>query len=416
MNVDPKVVAQDLLDKRWPLLALVNVATFVTLTTLFFKNANEVLAGDEDGDGDGNNRNQWRNEDGEWDVHMDFKAEEAEGFGVVFVPFILIVASLSLIAPALKVWHPSTGSVSKIPVGMLTAAQFMFGQMLFISYWFLSDFQKEEEEDQGNDRRLEDNQDGNDQYDDGYYEMSEEELLAFRQKKTRDILLVFAFVHLIMSVYLLDWGRKLSSSAASTTSANVTGQASVFMEIWKFATKLSFLISCIQTLGIFACFFTEQGQRMLEEGGLITNAFVVALWTLLLTGITNFIGNRVMIKKVWTDAVGVGAFAGCQIGLGWTFFMVFFLYCFASVGARREGLPITGSLSACALFLWGVYSFMGNLTLKYSDSIAADISQVDGEASSDYQNMEDKQEQGSDSDYVKDLDEENGSAPKGEVC
>ena len=412
---------KDLLDKKWPLLGLLNVATFITLCTLFFKNANNVFAGDNDGDndGNGNNRNQWKNENGEWDVHMDFRAEEAQGFAVVLCPFILIVGCLSLIAPALKVWHPSTGSVSKIPVGMLTAAQFMFGQMLFISYWFLSDFQKQEEEqEQGNDRRLEEeqgNQDGNYQYDDGYgyYQMSEEELLALRQKNTRNVLLVFAVLHLIMSAYLLDWGRKLSSSAASPTSANTaTGEASVFMEVWKFASKLSFGILSIQTLGIFACFFSEQGQRMLEEGGLITNAFVVALWTLLLTGITNFIGNRVMVKKVWTDAVAVGALAGCQSGLGWTFFMVFFLYCFASVGARREGLPITGSLSACALFLWGVYSFMGKLTIKYSDSIAADISQ-NGEASSDYQNME-EDKQASDSDYVKDFDEENG--PKGETC
>ena len=405
-NLIPKI--KDLLDKKWPLLGLVNIASFITLCTLFYKNANNFLAGDNDGDGDGdrnNNRYQWKNEDGEWDVdfNMDFREEDAQGFAVVLCPFILIIACLSLIAPALKVWHPSTGSVSKIPVGMLTAAQFMFGQMLFISYWFLGDFQIQEQEEQGNEENRD--QDGN--Y--GYYQMSEEELLALRQKNTRNAMLFFAVVHLIMSVYLLDWGRKLSPSAASPTTA--TGAASIFMEIWKVASKLSFGILFIQTVGIFACFFTERGRRMLEEGGLITNAFVVALWTLLLTGITNFVGNRVMVKKAWTDAVAVGALAGCQTGLGWTFFMVFFLYCFASVGAAREGLPITGSLSACALFLWGVYSFMGTLTLKYSDSIVADISQNDGEASSDYQNMGDKQ--ASDSDYVKDFDEEKG---KGETC
>ena len=399
MKFDPK----DLLDKKWPLLGLVNGVTFITLCTLFFKNANN-FSGDLNNDGDGNNNRQWKNENGEWDIHMDFKEEEAQGFAVVLVPFILIVGCLSLIVPALKVWHPSTGSISKIPVGMLTASQFMFGQMLFISYWFLSDFQKErqEEQEQGN-RRLQGEQDGNYQYNDGYgyYQMSEEELLAQRQKVTRNILLVLAILHMILSGYLLDWGRKLSSSAASSTSATTTttGDASLFMEIWKFASKLSIGILSIQTFGIFVCFFTEQGQRMLEEGSLIANAFAVAVWTLVLTGITNFIGHMVLVKKTWTDTLAVGALAGCQTGLGWTFFMVFFLYCFAAAGARMEGMRIAGPLSACALFLWGVYSFMGKLTLKYSDSIAAGINQNTDEAS----------------DYVRDFDEEN-SAPKGEAC
>ena len=404
MKFDPK----DLLDKKWPLLGLVNGVTFITLCTLFFKNANNAFSGANYGEnGDGNNNRQWKNENGEWDIHMDFKEEEAQGFAVVLVPFILIVGCLSLIVPALKVWHPSTGSISKIPVGMLTASQFMFGQMLFISYWFLSDFQREQQEEeqqeQGNDRRLEEEQ-GNYEYNQdgyGYYQMTEEELLAQRQKVTRNILLVLAVFHMILSGYLLDWGRKLSSSSAATPTAatTATGDASLFMEIWKFASKLSIGILSIQTFGIFVCFFTEQGQRMLEEGSLIANAFAVAVWTLVLTGITNFIGHMVLVKKTWTDTLAVGALAGCQTGLGWTFFMVFFLYCFAAAGARMEGMRIAGPLSACALFLWGVYSFMGKLTLKYSDSIAAGINQNTDEAS----------------DYVRDFDEEN-NAPKGEAC
>ena len=413
-HVKCKMVAfnpKELLDKKWPLLGLINGATCITLCTIFFYNAANCFAGDNDG-----NRGRWRNDEGEWDP--DFKQEEREAFKIVLCLLILIVGCVSLIIPALSVWHPTKGSISMVPVGMLSALQFMFGQMLFISYWYLSDFEKQDEE--------EDNNNQDEDYD--YQEMSEEERLAYYQKVTRNFLIVMALVQLITSVYLYEWGRKLSSSVASLTQEK-TGQISVFKDVWKSASYLSLGILSLQTLIIFIWFFGERGERMREEG-LIYNTFMVSLWALMLTGIALFAGYKSMVKKEWTDAIGVGALGGCYIGLGVTFFMVFVLYCFASLDDRMEQeMPISVSISVCAFFLFTLNIFLGCLTLKYSDSILADISENEGEANSDYYNMEKPScnnepsprytkkslpdEQFSDSEYVRDFDEE---IPAGVEC
>eukprot|EP00985_Skeletonema_marinoi_P005899 scaffold2559_cov76-Skeletonema_marinoi.AAC.1 len=359
---------KELLDKKWPLLGLINGATCITLCTIFFYNAANCFAGDNDG-----NRGRWRNDEGEWDP--DFKQEEREAFKI----------------------------------------------MLFISYWYLSDFEKQDEEEGNNN-----NQDEN--YD--YQEMSEEERLAYYQNVTRNFLIVMALVQLITSVYLYEWGRTLSSSVASLNPEK-TGQISVFKDVWKSASYLSLGILSLQTLRIFIWFFGERGERMREEG-LIYNTFMVSLWALMLTGIAFFAGYKAMVKKEWTDAIGVGALGGCYIGLGVTFFMVFVLYCFASLDDRMEQeMSISVSISVCAFFLFTLNIFLGCLTLKYSDSILADISENEGEANSDYYNMEkpscnnepsprytkksvpDEQFSDSDSEYVRDFDEE---LPAGVEC
>lgn len=389
---------KELLDQKWPLVGLINVATFITLCTIFVKNAANSFAGDNDG-----NRGRWYNDEGEWDP--DFKQEEREAFKIVLCLLVLIVGCVSLIVPALLVWHPTKGSITQMPVGMLSAIQFMFGQMLFISYWYLMDFQREEEDNNNN------NQNDNDDY-----EMTEEERLAYYQKYTRNFLIVMALLHSIISVYLYEWGKKLSATAVPLT-PEITGRIVVFKDVWKFASYLSLGVLSIQTLRIFIWFFGERGEKMREEG-LIVNTFMVVLWTLILSAITYFAGKKAMVKKQWKDAIGVGALGGCYVGLGLTFFMVFILYCFSSLADEmEEEMPISVSISACAFFLFALNIFMGWLTLKYSNSILAHICENNGEASSDYYTME-KTGNNNDpaSDYVKDFDEEDGKLPTGVKC
>ncbi len=389
---------KELLDQKWPLVGLINVATFITLCTIFVKNAANSFTGDNDG-----NRGRWYNEEGEWDP--DFKQEEREAFKIVLCLLVLIVGCVSLIIPALMVWHPTKGSIIQMPVGTLSAIQFMYGQMLFISYWYLMDFQRKEDDNNNND-----NQNADD------YEMNEEERLAYYQKYTRNFLIVMALLHSIMSVYLYEWGKKLSAMAETLT-LEITGQIVVFQDVWKFASYLSLGVLSAQTLRIFIWFFGERGEKMREEG-LIVNTFMIALWCLVLTAITYFAGRKALVKKDWKDAIGVGALGGCYIGLGLTFFMVFILYCFASLGDRmEEEMPISISISACAFFLFTLNIFMGWLTLKYGNSILAHICENSSETSSDYYTMA-KPNNNNDpaSDYVKDFDEEGGKLSTGVKC
>jgi len=380
---------------KWPLLGLLNVATLITLCTLFYFNIANFFAGDNDGD-----RGRWRDAEGNWDP--DFRQEEREALKIVLCLIILIVGCVSLIIPVIFVWHPTKGSISKVPVGTLAAILFMFGQMLFISYWYLMDFERQAEEG-ANRRYLKENNDNNNKNNNNqnqniqdesyqnvnynYQEMSEEERLAYYQKVTRNILIVVALLHLVTSVYLYEWGRKLPSSAASLTPEKI-GHIGVFMDVWKFASYVSLGIMSLQALRIFIWFFGERGERMREEG-LIYNTCMVVMWTVMLTGITFYFGSKAMVKKEWTDPVGVGVLGGCYMGLGLTFFMVFLLYCFASLDDEMEQeMPISVSISACAFFLFTLNIFLGLLTFKYSDSILAHISDTDKEASSDYYIME----------------------------
>lgn len=415
-----------IIDKKWPLLLGLNVATLITLCTLFYYNIANFFAGDND-----ENRGRWRNEDGEWDP--DFKQEEREAFKIVLCLLILIVGCVSLIIPAIFVWHPTKGCISKVPVGTLSAILFMFGQMLFISYWYLSDFERVEEE--GN-RYLKNNNDDNNKNDQNqnydYQEMSEEERLAYYQKVTRNFMIVMALLYLITSVYVYEWGKKGLPSTVASLTPEKTGHIGMFRDVWRFASYLSIGIMSIQTLRVFIWLFGERGERMREEG-LIYNTFMVVLWSLMLTGITFFASYKAMVKKEWTDAVGVGALGGCYMGLGLTFFMVFLLYCFASLDDKMEQeMPISVSISACAFFLFTLNIFLGWLTLKYSDSILADISENKGEACSDYHTMEKPSftsqlapqytkpsvpaRQFSAKEYVKEFNEEDGTLPTGVDC
>ena len=84
------------------------------------------------------------------------------------------------------------------------------------------------------------------------------------------------------------------------------------------------------------------------------------------------------------------------LGLGFIFFMVFLLYCFASLDDRKEQeMSVSVVMSTSAFYLAMMYFFLASLTLKYNSSILDDINN-DETSSSDYDN-----------EYVRDMDDEN---------
>ena len=78
------------------------------------------------------------------------------------------------------------------------------------------------------------------------------------------------------------------------------------------------------------------------------------------------------------------------LGLGFIFFMVFLLYCFASLDDRKEQeMSVSVVMSTSAFYLTMMYFFLASLTLKYNSSILDDINENNDEtSSSDYHSME----------------------------
>ena len=296
------------IDKKPFLFGLLTVATLVTLSTLLYYNTANFFAGENDG-----KRDRWRNEEGDWDP--DFGQEEKESLKIVLCNLILIVGCISMIIPAIFVWHPTRGSISKVSVGFLAAVTFMFGQMAFVSCWYFSDFARQDEEnrylkeDNGNNHQHNHNQNQVQNYYYSQQEMSEDQLLTYHQNLTRGFLIAIALLYCILAVYLYDWARKLPSSCTNLIQEQTGQTVTSYKYVWKFYSFLSILIMFFQTLRAITGFFGERGQRMREEG-LIYNAFIVVFWTLLLTSLTFFSSYKAIVKKEWTDAAGVGALGG----------------------------------------------------------------------------------------------------------
>ena len=81
-------------------------------------------------------------------------------------------------------------------------------------------------------------------------------------------------------------------------------------------------------------------------------------------------------------------FSFSYMGLGMIFFMVFLMYCFASLDDKKEQeMSVSVVISTSAFYLMMLYSFLASLTLKYSGSILDDINKGET-SSSDYYSME----------------------------
>ena len=302
-------------DKKAVLFCAINTSALIALSTLLYFNLANFLVGANDDE-----RGRWRNNEGEWDP--DFKQEEKEALKIVLCLLLLIIGCISLFVFALFVWHETRGSKTTLSGGCFSALLHMFGQMLFVSYWYFSNFERQGEEEgqrylkndennNKNNNNNNNNQDENYNYNYQQQELTEEELLAYHQKVTSSVLVVMALIFVVLSLYMYDsWAKKLPAPpSASLPLQERTGNISVFQHVWKFISILSIFTLSFQLLRVFIQFFGEHGERMREEG-LVYNMFMVVLWTLVLVSVVFLVGKKVMIKKEWTNGAGVGALIG----------------------------------------------------------------------------------------------------------
>ena len=300
-------------DKKAVLFCSINFLALIALCSLLYFNLANFFVGENDGE-----RGRWRNNEGEWDP--DFKQEEKEAVKIVICLLLLIVGCISLFVFAVFVWHETRGYKTKLSVGCFSALIFMFGQMMFLSYWYFSNFERRQMEGEGGQQRRylnnenNNNNNQNENYNNNYnqaQEMTEEELLAYHQKVTSSVVIVMALMYSVLSIYMYEWAKKLptAQSAASLSPQEKAGQIIVFQQVWKFISTLSVVTLSFQLFRAFVQFFGEQGERMREEG-LIYNMFMVVFWLLVLVSVVFLAGRKVMIKKEWTNGAGVGALIG----------------------------------------------------------------------------------------------------------
>ena len=110
------------------LACLITLPTFITLVTLFFWTVTSNIFGDEADNGgwDYHNENSW------WD-NVDMKPEKMDGIKLVLNLLLLAIASGTLLAP---ISLAESGQHMKFNEGSLAASMFMFGNLLFVSFWY----------------------------------------------------------------------------------------------------------------------------------------------------------------------------------------------------------------------------------------------------------------------------------------
>ena len=112
---------------------LIVLPSFITLVVLFFWTLTSVFSNGDDqqnqnnGEGGGEYRPWWE----------DMRAEEAEGIKIVLNLGFLAVACGTLFVPISKA---SSGMYERFNEGVLAASMFMFGNMLFVSFWYELNF------------------------------------------------------------------------------------------------------------------------------------------------------------------------------------------------------------------------------------------------------------------------------------
>lgn len=107
------------------------LASVATLVVLFVGTASVFRNGDDDddhsGDGGGSQDNWWE---------FDMRREDQEAFKVAANVAVLGAACASLLAPMVRIWHPSKGAYDRFHLGALAASAFLVSNMLFVSFCF----------------------------------------------------------------------------------------------------------------------------------------------------------------------------------------------------------------------------------------------------------------------------------------
>jgi len=330
-------------------VALVTVVSYISIL-------NKVVASIEIDD-DGERR---------WD------GREAEEYGVlVFAAVFMTIGMAFLVAVGFKTFRAPTG----FQVGVLGGSAAMYANMALLCCFYFINFEPQEGEDR---RQLENN---NDDYNDNYNNNEEDEMEEGRMQKIMLIMsLVIALVYGSISAFILrsnfiaitqDDTQQLDSTKSFQSSAHVD----VLADSWKFISVFSIVATFISfVLGIVSL-FTEEGERMREEGN-VYSFLISVTWTLLLVSALTILGNRTFGRIRSTSQTEVGFFVGTLNFFAAGALLITGLYGGFSIpfGEGNRGRGEEGSLgslvfafSCCAFAL--AYLAFASLLSRYHMSI-----------------------------------------------
>lgn len=206
---------------------------------------------------------------------------EAEEYGVMIFNSVFMVVTVGFLA-AMGITTLRAPTTS-FRIGVLAGSTAMYANMALLSFFYFISFEKQEDE-QGR-RGLEGN---NNDYDN--YNNENDEIEEGRMQKIMSIMsLVFAFGYGIVSIIIIMSTKSMATSQAdneSFDSVNVvqsSAHTDVLADVWKFLSIFSVVATAISFVAGIVSLFTEEGDRMREEGELF-NLLLISAWTILFSG------------------------------------------------------------------------------------------------------------------------------------
>ena len=301
-------------------------ATFVSFIVVVAKAFIGIEAGGE---------GWWR-----WD------GREAEEYGsVVFASIFMILSLAGVVRLAQKAFLGPTD----FQVGVLGGSMAMYANMALCCFLYFVSFGQEQQEMEG-----------------GYLLMS-------------IVSVVFAFVYGAATAGLIFMVKKnslgITSSDAtdsrfeSISSAQSSAHIDVMHDVWKFVSIFSVAGIALSFLLGFISLFTEEGERMREEG-VVFNFLLTTAWTLLLAVGMRTLGDRSFGRSKATTESEVGFFFGCSVYFATLTLLLAFLFGGNPLGDGAPDGPSGSLLFAFSCFTSAMgYFVFGYLVSRYHISI-----------------------------------------------
>jgi len=323
------------------LACVVTLPAFIALLTLFFWTVTSNIFGNDDNNNDEQQRGWWE------DMNRE---EKRNGLKLIINLLGLCIACGTLMVP---ISMARSGVQEKFNVGVLAASLFMFGNMLFVSFWYQIDL-----DGIGEDEMQENNQ-YNGNYNPWWYkQMDERELLEYHQKVVSYVCLAFAIALYAISTCTYSWARAQPGSIVRSTGngpyeqrnrAHLSAQFEMLSEIWTFISLVTLVIFIALSVASLLLLGSEDADRMREKARLI-NMIIINVWMVVVSLFMMFWGNEVFsVKRRGNLGMGM-LYGGCKYFSSLLLLVCFLFASFSFDQREREESTWVGCKCIFCLF------------------------------------------------------------------
>jgi len=322
------------------LACVITLPSFIALLTLFFWTLASNIFGN-----DNNNDEQQRG----WWEDMN-REEKRNGLKLIINLLGLCIACGTLMVP---ISMARSGVQEKFNVGVLAASLFMFGNMLFVSFWYQIDLDGIGEEE------MQDNNQYNGYNPWWYKQMDERELLEYHQKVVSYVCLALTISFYAISTCTYSWARAQPGSLVRSTSRNdpyeqrnrahLSAQFEMLSEIWTFISLCTLVIFIGLSIASLVLLGSEDADRMREKARLI-NMIIINVWMVVVSLFMMFWGNEVFsVKRRGNLGMGM-LYGGCKYFSSLLLLVCFLFASFSFDQREREESTWVGCKCIFCLF------------------------------------------------------------------